>query len=831
MNNYFGISKFKRLRRPLVVAAVILVVYAIGNLAGFFTIPELKARDLFLNIKYKLTPRPEYLDEIVIVGIGDKAVKKKWPWKRDAFANLVYKLKKHKPAVIGFDLAFTGKSAVLKASDFLLAEAFRDTENVILASYFDEGRYVRPEEDFSEAVLGYGFTNKPEDKDNVIRDTRLFQSHILKEEIIDYAFDLELVWAFEGSSLKDLTPGILEKALGIPVPKNGIIPINYSGKLSDFTLVSFGDVISGNVSPDLIRDRIVLVGTTGDVFKDTNLVPLGKMPGVAIIANTVAMLHNRTFVYKVPTFINILLLLILSITVSFLTINRGISSGTIWVAVILAGFIGLSLILVMNNVWWDFFSIPIVVLAVYLTGGVTNYLNLLIQSFKIKKFVIVDILTGLPTRRYFILKLDNILKHIKQSEDLSLVLFGMDNFELIVSELGAEKANEVINEVADLVVKYSRKTRGIDFISRYGEVEFCCILQQVSKDGALSYANRIRKTLNTKITSVSTINLSAGIIDVKSLEYKSTKAFVKYAETVLVRARKEGPNKVCVYDPEIDKIPLVEYKEEKEISESDLSYVAEEFEEKYKEMAILVNRLRIAQEEVIKSERLSAVGKVAATIHHDLSKPIVNLQNSLEMIKDDLDKVDLSELSLAKKFITAAVAETMRLEELSESLKDLYRPKGKEVVALDINSVMEEMLNLSSGQMIKKSIKLIRKLDPNLPKVLANSGELKQIFLNLISNAIQAMVKGGELEIESLVAKDKENMVEVRVKDTGCGIPQENLERVFEAFFTSKKQEKGSGLGLYASLEIAKRYGGTIQIDSAVGTGTTFKVYLPFQAT
>jgi len=821
------------LRRPLTVAAVILVLYSIGSLTGLLTTPKLKAGDLLANLKYKLTSRPENLDKFLIVAIDDQAVRAKWPWKRDVFANLVYKLIKHQPAVIAFDLVFSGTSPVpaLKASDDLLAGAFRDAGNVILASYFDsqDGRYIVPAHKFTENALGYGFTNKPEDKDGVIRETRLFRLHALQGEVIDYAFDLKVVWAFAGKPLAEISPESLAEKLNLSVPENGIIPLNYSARLADFTVVPLGEVISGNVSPDLFRGRIVLVGATGEALQEANLTPLGKMASVGIIANTAVMLLNRDFIYHLPAAVNIALLLVLSVIISILTVKRGIYSGTIWTVVILALFAAVSLLLVINNISWDFFSVPLVVLAVYLTGVITNYVSLLIQSFKIKKFVIVDILTGLPTRRYFLLKLDNILKHLREDEELSLVLFGIDNFEQVVSELGAEKANNVIKEAANLIVKSSRKTRGIDFIARYGEIEFCSVLRQVAKQGARSYEERIGKTLNEKITSVSSLALSAGIADSRDVRERYAKPFVKRAEAALLRARKEGANKICVYDREVDRVPLVEYKEEKEISEIDLSYVTEELEEKYKAMAIMINKLRTAQEEVIKSERLSAVGKVAATLHHDLSKPIVNLKSSLEMVKDDLDKVEVEELSLAKKFVTSALEETKRLDSLSESLKDLYRPREKEVVAVAINEVIEEMLNLSSGQLMKKKIKLNKELDSKLPLVLADRGELKQVFLNLIHNAVESMVKGGELTVISLVSKDRENMAEVRIKDTGCGIPPENLGRIFEAFFTSKREDKGAGLGLYASQEIVKKYGGTIQAESIVDKGTTFKVYLPIK--
>ena len=164
-----------------------------------------------------------------------------------------------------------------------------------------------------------------------------------------------------------------------------------------------------------------------------------------------------------------------------------------------------------------------------------------------------------------------------------------------------------------------------------------------------------------------------------------------------------------------------------------------------------------------------------------------------------------------------------------ERFKNLYRPVEKKILPVSVNSILEEMLDLSTAQLNKNSIKQARSLDPGLPQVLADDGELKQVFLNLIHNAIDAMADGGELKISSMVAKDSANMVEVQISDTGCGVSEENVDKIFGAFFTTKtkKEEKGAGLGLYASMEIIKKYGGTIKVASIVGRGTTFKVYLP----
>lgn len=790
-------------RASIFLVVIVLILFWVCNLLGLFDIPRLKAVDIFARIRYKISRRP---DNILIISIEDNTYAGRWPWGRDIFADLIYKLDRYKPKVIGFDLGFI--EAGEKGDDFLFSDAIRDSGKVILASYIDkEGRYIKPLKDFREKALGYGFTNKPEDIDNVLRETNLFARHTLTGDIMDYSFDFKIACAFCRIPLDE-----------IPINKEGGLFINYTAGFNDFIVIPIEDVLEEKISLDFIRDKIVLVGVTDEIFHDISFTPLGKMPGVSIIANTVSMLVNRDFLHQVPIWLDILTLILFGLMAGMATSKGQIYKGLLFSFIILCLFVGVSILLIINNFIWDFFSVPLVIAGIYIINTSLNYTELLIQSFRIKKAVTTDILTGLPTRRYFLLSLDRELRGIGLGEEMSLVLFSIDNYNGILEELGEDRVGDAIKRISDGINRCSRKTRGIDFIARYGEIEFCTVLHRADKNGALIYSDRVRKAV------APSISVSVGIADLKDVPSKSAKVFARSAEVAMERARREGTGKMCIYDPRIDHIDIAGYEKEEKLSEFDLSYAVSEFEEKNRELAILVNKLRIAHEDVIKSERLSAVGKVAATVHHDLSKPIINLVGSLKMIKEDIDKLNLSELDTAKKLLTSAVEETNRLNKLTDSLKDLYRPVSREISPVSINSIMEEMLNLSSMQIAKNRIRLIKNLPGDLPTVMADSGELKQVFLNLIINAIESMPGGGELEVLSTVS---DNMVEIMIRDTGCGIAPEYMDKLFKAFFTTKKAEKGAGLGLYASREIIKRYGGNITVENKPGKGSVFKVTLP----
>lgn len=816
------------LLKPIFTAAAIFIVYVGLFSAGVLDIPALKTRDLFFKLRHNLSSNDRYTKDIVIIQIDDSSYAGRWAWSRHIFAYLTYELNTYKPAVIGYDLGFFDESTTLPASDLLFSEALRNTGNVILASYLDkDGWYITPAKEFKENALSYGFTNKPEDIDNVIRDTRLFIKNVLSNDIMDYSFDIKVAAAFLKNGPNEINFNGREITCGnmkVAVGTDGCLALNFTAKLSDFKTVTFAQIAENKVSLDFIKGKIVLIGVTDPVFHDISLTPLGRMTGVTVLANSVSMIINNNFLHRIPYWINLIILFIFGLTASLFTSKKGIIPATIAALILLAVSIALSMALIANNFLWDFFGIPALILSIYIINNVLDYTELFIQSMKVKKIATTDPFTGLSTRRFFLIKLERILKTLTESDSAVLILFGIDNFDGVVAEIGAEKINDIIKEIGAHINKSSRKTRQIDIVSRYGEGEFASFLNKTSLAGAVAYTERIQQI---KTSGGRPITLSAGIVSIKDIKYRLAKVFVKSAETALSRARQEGRAKIIIYDPKKDLIHEEKLKEEKEISEVDLSYVASEFQEKHKELAILLNKVRIAHEDVLKSERISSVGKVAASIHHDLSKPIINLRSSLKMIKDDLNKIQLAELETSKKLVSSAVEETERLIKLADRLRDLYKPLKKEIIPVQVNPVLEEMLGFTNFQMNKNKIELIKNISQGLPDVSADPDELKQVFLNLIINAIEAMPAGGRLEVTTSLSIKKKDTVEIKVKDTGCGIAPENIDKLFKAFFSTKKDDKGAGLGLYASLEIVKKYGGDIEIESAVNQGSAFTVCLP----
>jgi signal transduction histidine kinase len=161
---------------------------------------------------------------------------------------------------------------------------------------------------------------------------------------------------------------------------------------------------------------------------------------------------------------------------------------------------------------------------------------------------------------------------------------------------------------------------------------------------------------------------------------------------------------------------------------------------------------------------------------------------------------------------------------LVSNLLDFARQKPPDLKPIEISKIIDHAISLVGHQAQLTKIKLIREETPSLPLVKGDSGQLQQVLINLIVNAIQAMPNGGELKIISFTKGD---LVKVAINDVGEGIPPENMDKLFTPFFSTKDEVKGVGLGLAVSYGIIKSHGGNIEVQSQIGKGSTFTISLP----
>ncbi len=229
--------------------------------------------------------------------------------------------------------------------------------------------------------------------------------------------------------------------------------------------------------------------------------------------------------------------------------------------------------------------------------------------------------------------------------------------------------------------------------------------------------------------------------------------------------------------------------------------------------------LRQTQEQLLQSEKLAAMGRLTSQIAHELNNPLYGIMNTLELLK-----TEISPESKRRKVLEMALSETVRLSELLRKMLSFSKPDQEEKQPVDINTVLDEILLLHEKQLQENDIKIKTNFAQSLPKITASKNQLRQVFLNLVSNARDAMPKGGTLSVATTSADEN---IEIKIADTGVGISDEHINKIFDSFFTTKDSVKGVGLGLSVCYGFIKDHGGDVQVKSQVGTGTTFEITFP----
>jgi signal transduction histidine kinase len=232
-----------------------------------------------------------------------------------------------------------------------------------------------------------------------------------------------------------------------------------------------------------------------------------------------------------------------------------------------------------------------------------------------------------------------------------------------------------------------------------------------------------------------------------------------------------------------------------------------------------IEELRQAQKRLLQSEKLAAIGQMAAGIAHELNTPLTYIMGNLELL-------DAQSLPPGQREMLSSIARgAERIKSLSQSLLAFSRPAQEDMVPLSANDVIERGLELCHYQIVKGGVQLEKRLDPSDPRVLGVANQLEMALINLTVNAIHAMGEkgGGRLTVRSARRGDE---VEIMVADTGPGIPDHIRASVFEPFVTTKAEGKGTGLGLSTVLMVVERHRGRIDFASSP-EGTTFRISLP----
>jgi len=253
-----------------------------------------------------------------------------------------------------------------------------------------------------------------------------------------------------------------------------------------------------------------------------------------------------------------------------------------------------------------------------------------------------------------------------------------------------------------------------------------------------------------------------------------------------------------------------------------------ELAKRNEELKLLNEALFESQRQLSRSEKLSALGQVTATMAHQIGTPLNSISGYIELMlqEGDFSFTDRERLKIIES----------QLDRLADSVKNMLsftRQPKPQLRPLDVNGTLMELIHLSEPWLFSRSVKLSSSLSPELPPILGDPTHLQTLFLNLITNALDAMPNGGLLTIKTQhilgppFTGNGEGWVQISITDTGVGITEESKKRIFDPFFTTKKIGEGTGLGLAICEKIIKDHSGRLEVESQVGKGSTFVILVP----
>ncbi len=265
-------------------------------------------------------------------------------------------------------------------------------------------------------------------------------------------------------------------------------------------------------------------------------------------------------------------------------------------------------------------------------------------------------------------------------------------------------------------------------------------------------------------------------------------------------------------------------------SRDELEQWVERLEEKVKERT---EELKLAEAEVARGEKLASIGQLAAGIAHELNNPLTGVLTFTSLMRKKMPagSEEAEDLDLV-------IRETKRCASIIRRLLDFAREKTPEKTLVNLNQLIGETAQFVERSAALAQIEITLDLDPNLPQLFVDADLIKQVLMNILVNAQQAIEQNGKITVRSRVCSHRRPpgrceqtmpAVEIAISDTGCGIPEANLQRIFDPFFTSKEVGKGTGLGLSVSYGIVRAHGGEIDVESTEGEGSTFRICLPLK--
>jgi signal transduction histidine kinase len=232
------------------------------------------------------------------------------------------------------------------------------------------------------------------------------------------------------------------------------------------------------------------------------------------------------------------------------------------------------------------------------------------------------------------------------------------------------------------------------------------------------------------------------------------------------------------------------------------------------------------EQQVMHSEKLAALGRLSAGIAHEIGNPLTSISSFAQLLREmTTDEFTQNSLDIINKHI-------QRITDIVRKMSTLSRVDSLNIQYVQLNDVLQSTLDLMRlDKRMKNTIEIFPSCDPELPKTMVDEGQMSQVFINIILNALDAMPEGGKLSITTRQdhGESGKDSILIEFADTGIGISKQELEKIFDPFYTTKEAGKGTGLGLSLSYNIIKRFNGEIKVESEDGKGTVFTIILPVE--
>jgi signal transduction histidine kinase len=349
--------------------------------------------------------------------------------------------------------------------------------------------------------------------------------------------------------------------------------------------------------------------------------------------------------------------------------------------------------------------------------------------------------------------------------------------------------------------------------------ELACLygIMEVAIRPNISLEDTLQNIVNLLPPAMQHPEMAVGRISLDHRSYTTTnfrERPLKLAADIIVSGMRRGSVEVVyLEDKPADKIGLF-LEEERSLIEAVAKYVALIVERRQAES----DRSRL-QQQLRHADRLATIGQLAAGVAHELNEPLANILGFAQLAKKSLGLPAQTEQDLEK-----IVASALHAREVIKKLLTFARQMPSTKTRINLNKIVEEGLYFLESRCAKQGVQLIRGLAPDLPDITADATQLQQVLVNLAVNALHAMPKGGRLTVKTLAGDGHISLV---VEDTGTGMTEEVMGKLFTPFFTTKDVGQGTGLGLAVVHGIVTSHGGSINVESEIGRGARFEIKLP----